>query len=305
MQETRRPASRWYYTLALCAPLLYALHLVTNRVALLGSTTPLMLAFSSSFFATLCACGALAWPGQWQALRQLNRRSWGHLIVLSVVMGIIARLVLMYGQALTTTTNTGFLLRTSPIFTIVLAYFLLQETLMLWQIGVMACMLVGVFLLATGGSFVFHTGDLLVLLNGAFVGFDVAWSKKALVLGSTSTAITLVRFLVGTLGLMLMLLNTTGLSWAGWETGLLSGVFIFATLLARTLASTHLKAGLVGSLMLLTPVFTAVIGLTWLQEQMTAAQACGGGLIALSGCGLLRAEERQGQPRAMGKAMAR
>ncbi len=75
---------------------------------------------------------------------------------------------------------------------------------------------------------------------------------------------------------------------AGWEAWLLSGGLIFLGTLTRNLALARMKAAIFSSLYLLSPVFSAIMGVVILHEQIALVQWAGGALILGGGYLLIR-----------------
>ena len=199
-------------------------------------------------------------------------------------------LKLMYGQSLTSASNAGFLVRTSPVFTIILGYLLLNERITRYQCGVIGLMIIGVFLMITEGSFSFHKGDSLVLVYGAFLSLDFIFSKKILSRGVSPPILTFLRFLIVTLAMLPVIIWATPIVFAGCSACLLSGFFLYATILTRQIALKHIKVSIVSGMLLLSPVFTTLLGAMLLHETLSVMQASGGLVIALCGYLFFRAE---------------
>jgi uncharacterized membrane protein len=144
-------------------------------------------------------------------------------------------------------------------------------------------MIVGVFFLSTGGAWSFSVGDLIIISYAMTVGFDQFFSKKIIIKGTSAIVVTSIRFIVGAIGMFIVVVLMTPLSFIGWQASLLSGLFIFLHVLTRNIALSHLKVGIVGSILLLIPVFTALMGVILLHEQITFIQMVGGGGILAGG----------------------
>ncbi len=283
-------SSRVFYSIAWLVPICSALFYFSNKVFLTEQDSPIMLNFGSSFFSLIFSSFIFIRSEKISTLKNIDKISWIYIIFIGILMGVLARLVLLYGQSLTTASNAGFLVRTSPVFTIVLGYFFLNEKITRYQFYIIALMIIGVFFMMTEGHFSFHKGDALVLVYGAFLSLDFILSKKILSRGISPPILTFLRFLIGTLAMSLVLTWTVPMVFVGWHACLLSGFFLYATILTRQIALKHIKVSIVSGLVLLSPVFTALFGTLLLRETLSPLQAIGGLLIALCGYLLFRAE---------------
>ncbi len=283
-------SSKMPYAIAFLVPLCSALFYFTNKVFLIEQNSPLMLNFGSSFFSLLFASCIFFKSDEIKNIKKINRMSWVYIIFIGLSMGVFARVVLMYGQSLTSASNAGFLVRTSPVFTMILGYLCFNERITRYQTGVIGLMMIGVFFMITEGRFSFHQGDSLVLVYGAFLSFDFILSKQLLSKGISPPLLTFLRFLIGTFAMSFVIIWTTPIVLTGWYACLLSGFFLYATILTRQIALKHIKVSIVSGFLLLSPVFTTLLGTLILREQLSPLQAIGGSLIALCGYLLFRAE---------------
>ncbi|WP_218673728.1 DMT family transporter, partial [Candidatus Entotheonella palauensis] len=120
-------SSRVFYSIAWLVPICSALFYFSNKVFLTEQDSPIMLNFGSSFFSLIFSSFIFIRSEKISTLKNIDKISWVYIIFIGILMGVLARLVLLYGQSLTTASNAGFLVRTSPVFTIVLGYFFLNE----------------------------------------------------------------------------------------------------------------------------------------------------------------------------------
>ncbi len=110
----------------------------------------------------------------------LNKASLKYLLPIGalMVLGVIGE---VSSLNLTTTVNYSFLNRTSVVFTIVLAFFLLKEKLGKAKIALILPLFLGVYLVTTRGEAVIpHTGDLIAVGAAFFFSFVLILQKLLL-----------------------------------------------------------------------------------------------------------------------------
>lgn len=270
------------YFMIILASFFYAIYLIVNRSYLVDRFTPLNFACGSGLSAALLSLIFLTFTGKIREVKKIQERDLTYIIILGLVMGFLFRLLLFWGQSLTTATNAGFLLRTAPLFALIFGYILMRESITKKHIMLMSVMGFGVYLLTTEGKLILNLGDILLILGGLIVGFDQAFSRKMMNKGISPDILTSLTMITGGTLLYLFTIIFSPPSLTGWEIYLLSGLLICLSVYTRNLGLKHIKAGIVSSILLLSPVFTAIIGISLLHEEITPPQLLGG-IIILSG----------------------
>ena len=104
------------------------------------------------------------------ALASVNRAAVPWLLSVGVVGSGFGIGISYMGLQMTEVINYGFLIKTTVIFTIILAHFWFHDEKITWQkIILVLLFLIGVYLISTNGQMMIpHTGDALILL-GAFL----------------------------------------------------------------------------------------------------------------------------------------
>ncbi len=276
------------YFMVVLAAFFYAIYLIVNRVYLVDGLTPLNFACGSGISAAFFSLVFLIVSRKIEEVRRLDGRDLSYIVILGLAVGFFFRLILFFGQSLTTATNTGFLLRTAPLFALIFGYILMREFITKKHMLMMLIMLSGVYLLTTGGKFVFNLGNLLLISGGLIIGFDQAFSRKMMNKGITPDVLTALTMITGGTLLYLFVIIFSSFSLLGWEIYLLSGLLIFLSVFARNLGLKHIKAGIASSILLLSPVFTAIMGIGLLHEKITLLQLLGGVIILLGGYFIIR-----------------
>jgi drug/metabolite transporter (DMT)-like permease len=303
-----------YYSLIVLSAFMNAAFLVVNRIVVADHTvSTLMFACGSVFCGALCCLLYLGWTQPRGLWRHLDRRTWLWLILYGTMTGFVARLVLVYGQSLSSVINAGFLSRLSPIFTLCFAYLFMHETLSVPRLGVIGVMIVGSLLVANKGHLALATiqvGDGMLILFACLLGFDQALARKILTAGVAPIVVTAMRYIMGAVAMVVFVVVMTPMSVVQWGPrllavdfllgSLLSGLFVFVTTVTRDRGLVHIKAGVVGALMLCSPVFTTLMGIFLLHEPLTPGQEAGGAIILVASYLLSRKEVQRPGQRAVG-----
>jgi len=99
-----------------------------------------------------------------QELNKINTNVFKKLIYIGFFVGI-AYVAGIYGLQLSTSINYSFLIKSTLVFTILLAFFFLKEHMSLSKLTLMAIFIIGAYLISTGGKIIVpRVGDLLTLL---------------------------------------------------------------------------------------------------------------------------------------------
>jgi drug/metabolite transporter (DMT)-like permease len=208
---SRRESTPWLgYLFALGATIIWSGNFIVAR-GLYESIPPATLAFMRWFTATV-ALLPLALPALWRE-RHLIRPNLGYLLLTSF-LGVTAFNTLLYIAARTTSAlNLSLIATSSPVFTLLFAWFFLKEPITKGRLAGVTVAILGVLTLVTQGNLSllihldFSLGDLWMLLAAVIFGaYSVLVKRKPPQIGQTA-------FLLSTFTLGLALLTP----WAGWE----------------------------------------------------------------------------------------
>ena len=276
------------FFLVVLAAFLYAIYLVINRIYLVDGFSPLDFACGSGLSAAFFSLVSLIFSGRSGRVKGLDRGDLGGVLILGFVVGFFFRILLFFGQSMTTAINAGFLLRTAPFFALIFGYIFMRERISRKHVLLMLTMLFGVYLLTTEGRLILNRGDLLIIFGGLIVGFDQAFSRRMMKKGMAPDVLTALTMILGATLLYLFVMIFSSFSLLGWEVYVLSGLLIFLAVYARNLGLNHIKASITSSVLLLNPVFTAVLGIGLLHEEVTLLQLLGGVIILAGGYFIVR-----------------
>ncbi|MFH1642198.1 MAG: DMT family transporter [Nanoarchaeota archaeon] len=190
-----------------------------------------------------------------------------------------------YGLKYSTAVNYGFIVKTSLIFTVFLAFIFLKEPLHKEKIILMIILLIGVYLISTKGTLIIpRIGDLLIVVSAFFYSSQAVISKH--VLKKVPPAILAnLRLFFGALFILpfayifnkdLFHIDNLSLVIAIAVSMALALIFLYKTLEIRS-------ASYMTLMNMTTPVIVAVLSIIFLDELMNLYQVLGGALIILSG----------------------
>ncbi len=191
----------------------------------------------------------------------------------------------VYGLRLSTSINYGFLIKTTSVFSVLLAYIFLKEHLNRYKVGLLVILIIGAYLITTGGQLIApRLGDLLILASALCFSISLTIQKPvskslgAEILGLSRILIALpvIIIVAYSFGENPFQLLPLGLIFLVGATEAVKELFVVKTLKIST-------ASYVTMMGMITPVLTTVLGLLFLSEVLNAFQILGGVLIIGSG----------------------
>jgi drug/metabolite transporter (DMT)-like permease len=203
-------------------------------------------------------------------------------LVISGVLGTLAVITIFYGQELTTAINTGFLLRLSPLFVILMAPFMVGENLTKKHLGSLALMLVGAYLILTEGQLVFLIGDLLIIATALTNALSDLLARKALFRVPTVTAAYLKNVVMMILLFVILAINgfvipnIEQLFWIILSGSVLIGFWITFFKAMKTIGANNTSL-----YSYLSPVFVVIGAFFLLGETLTMIKLIGGAAILI------------------------
>ncbi len=197
-----------------------------------------------------------------------------------------------YGLKLSTSINYGFLVKSTLLFTTLLAFFFLKERFTQRKIILLVVFVIGIYLLTTGGKMIIpKVGDLLTLIT-ALCFSSALIITKPLTKEIHSDIISLGRigFALLVLLLLLPILNINPLEIKASRFVIMTGIFgaILAIFLNKTISVS--SASYLTMMSMSVPVIVSLLGLIFLKEPMNIFQIIGGTLIIVSGVSTQKSE---------------
>lgn len=110
-----------------------------------------------------------------------NRSQVKYLIMIGATGTALANIIGYYGLESSSSINYGFLVKTTVVFTVILAHFMLKEVLDFHKILLVIMLLVGVYLITTEGrELIPNRYDILIVMSAFFYAFANNLSKIVL-----------------------------------------------------------------------------------------------------------------------------
>ncbi|MBL7160827.1 MAG: DMT family transporter [Candidatus Aenigmarchaeota archaeon] len=223
---------------------------------------------------------------------------WKYLIVIGIVGGGIAFLLFFSGLNLTTGGRAAFLHKTLPLFVTVLAFIFLKERVGKKQ-------LVALLLMFAGAVIIFSAtispaelwqapliGDSLIIIATLLWGIENVLAKKAMLLKETNFVVTFGRMFFGALFLFgaLLLLGKAHLLFTlqihQLVNLLASTAILFGFVLTYYWSLKHINVSKASAMLLIAPVITLILGISFLGEPAPLLQILGSAII-LAGAALI------------------
>jgi len=154
----------------------YGLLIVVQKKGLESGLAPMEFSFARSIVVIFISL--LYFSPQIRCFKCLKKHDLFPILLLGAVSASTIP-ILFVAQELTTAVNASFLIRLTPLFVLPVGYVILKEKIPWNSILFMFIMLVGTFLLITGGVFMVPgSGDLLVILVASLIAFQNVFAKK-------------------------------------------------------------------------------------------------------------------------------
>lgn len=224
---------------------------------------------------------------------KFKKVSWKYLLAIGIIGGGIAFLLFFTGLDYTTSGRAAFLHKTLPLYATVLAFIFLKEKVGRKQLTALVLMLIGTLVLysATINPAELWSnpqfGDMLIILATIFWGIEVVIARKAMLLKETNFVVTFGRMFFGALVLFgavllfgkldLILTLTAG----QWFNLLASTAILFGYVLTFYWSLKYINVSKASTILLLAPVITLILGVTFLGEPAPLLQLVGSAIILI------------------------
>ncbi|UCH96363.1 MAG: DMT family transporter [Candidatus Aminicenantes bacterium] len=215
----------------------------------------------------------------------LVKKNIRHFLVLGVCFSGCGILLKLWGLSYTTATNAAFIMSLSSVAVVIFAYFLLKEKAPKRFYAVALMMIIGVYLVTTGGKQLMpQFGDIIIFGLAFLIGSMQVYGKKVLE-SLTVIQTAFGRSFVGMifLGLLIPVFAPHGFSTIPNFPVLLlvlaNGITFSSSIILFYKALQIEQASNTGMFALLVPVLTAVLGYFLLAEMLNVYQIIGGVII--------------------------
>jgi drug/metabolite transporter (DMT)-like permease len=222
---------------------------------------------------------------QRQEFKKITKKDYLILISIGLISGLLASLVEMLALKYSAAINYSFLIRTSLLFTIILAYFFFDEKITLKKVLITIMILFGAFLLTTKGKMIsFSLGDILTLTEAFLISFGNTILGKIAVKRMSTKLSSSVSNIIG-LSLLMVIPVFMHIVMVPSLFLIICFIVLFNILgtTFRFEAYKNATASYIVMMYSLTPVYVLIIAISVLGESLNLIQLIGGALLVLSG----------------------
>jgi drug/metabolite transporter (DMT)-like permease len=223
----------------------------------------------------------------------ITKIDYKNFFILGLFASGLAHFFLFLGQSYTSAVNAGFLVKITTLFTVVFAFFVINERLRRIDFIAIAISFLGVFLLSSEGKIIFQPGDLLIILSSLFLGFSNAFAKKLMTKHSSRTIVFWrTMFGIPILFVFALVLSNNPISSIGPYV-LVNGVFLGLTIIFLYKSIEGIGPSLSSTLFFISPVFSTIFAMIFLKETITIVQLIGGAIILLGTYLIVRRKKKK------------
>lgn len=261
----------------------WAIGIIITKIILLSNEN----AFNLAFWSTILATPYWLWVfiKNKPKNKSLNKKDLLILVSMSLISTVGVSIIEAFALKYSSTLNYSFLIRTIILFTIILAYFFLNEKLTLKKLILATLILIGSYLLITNGQKIsLSKGDIFTLIEALLIAFGnnilgkLATKRLGCNLSSSAS------FLLGILPLTVITITNNAISIPKSPLLIILLAIVFLlTMKFRFQAYQHATASFITMIYSFTPVLVSLIAIPVLKETLTLTQIIGGILIILSG----------------------
>lgn len=234
--------------------------------------------------------------------------SWKYLLAIGLIGGGMAFLMFFTGLKLTTAGRAAFLHKTLPIYATVLAFIFLKESISKKQLAALAMMLAGMAAItfSTIQPSEFWTnpalGDALVIAATVLWGIESVIARKAMLLKESNFVVVFARMFFGAVFLfgVMLLMGKLDLLFAIKQSQVIN--LLASTLLLTGYVLTYywslkfINVSKATTMLLLAPVITLLLSMSFMGEQPQFLQLAGSALILIGAFTVARVKSVVEQP---------
>lgn len=272
--------------LVLATALISGFNIFINKV-FVAKVDPLILTAVRALFIGLIFL-AISYGVSKKKKESFKKVSWAPLLFIGVVGGGLAFWLFFEGLKLTTAGRAAFIHKTLPLYAIILAFVFLKEKITKQQIVASALMIAGlVFLESTLLLSSIRLGDFLVLGATVLWACENMFSKRVMNLKETNWVVSFSRMFFGSLVLfaLIFILGRASLLWNLDANQILyiaiSAFLLLLYVLTYYWGLRYINLSKASVLLLISPVITLVLGITYLHEPVYYNQLLGSALILI------------------------
>jgi drug/metabolite transporter (DMT)-like permease len=229
---------------------------------------PYVFTFLKNLSVALFLTGLVFLLKDWKALKKINKKQWGLLILIGLVGGSIPFLLFFKGLSLTTAAKGAFLHKTMFVYVALLAFLFLKEKIDKRFLFGGVLLIIGNLFLLKRMPYSINLGDLLIFLAVLFWAAESIISKYVLK-DISGITVAWARMFFGSLFILLFLLFTNqlallsglGLAQIGWV--VLTGVILSGYVITWYCGLKYVPVSQASVILLLGLPITTSLSLIW------------------------------------------
>lgn len=263
--------------------LAWAIQTIINKVAVDKGVEPLSFAYQTLFGAAFILFMYVVLFRK-KDFKKIQKKALPKLMAIGIIGSGMGTLLTFYGLKYSTSINFGFIIKSTVIFSVILAWIFLKERMNTKKLLLVFILLVGAYLISTKGQTITPKIGDLIILAGAFCLASANVIAKPLFRTHPVEIVVLFRTIFGGLIVLLFVpfIVPTFYEITDIPLFIARSFFVFFTLffLNKTIEATNISYMTMMSMMF--SIFVVILGYFILGETMNIAQAIGGLLIILS-----------------------
>jgi len=228
-----------------------------------------------------------------RAKKPFKKVSWKYLLGIAIIGGSLAFAMFFSGLQLTTSGRGAFLHKTLPLYVALFAFVFLKEKIPKKQLYALIAMLAGTVMIFASQiePAMFWSnpqfGDFLIIGATILWALENTIARKAMIEGESNFIVTFSRMFIGglilfgavvLLGKFDLLLSLTA---AQWNNILISSGILFCYVFFWYWSIKLINVSKASILLLLAPVISLVVGMSWLGEPLPILQLVGSAIILI------------------------
>ena len=263
--------------------LAWAIQTIINKIAINKGIEPISFSYQTLFGASIILIVYISFT-QFNNFKKIEIKSIPKLAIIGILGDGFTTILTFYALKYSTSINYGFIIKSTLIFSIILAFIFLKEKINLKKIILMFTLLIGAYLISTKGQTIYpKMGDLIILATAFFFSSSNVIARPILKKYSPEI-VSLFKTFSG--GLIILIVSPFIISQfyviENVTLFILRSIFVFLTVLFlnKTIETTSVSYMVMMSMMY--SIFVTILGYIILNESMTIVQAIGGLLIIVS-----------------------
>lgn len=224
-------------------------------------------------------------------IRKLFREFPRDILKVVIFRSIIGQMLIIYGFSMTLAIRAVFMARLEPVFVFLFSVLLIGEAVRKRKIGLIILLILGAFLISTGGSiFAFNNlmlGDLFIVASLIFLAYTYIPSSRIMKRINTQTLTAVSNFfgmlIIAPIAFFLLPAASFHIGLESWALVIVYALsFYFIGLLLWFKAFEKAKPWVVASMLALTPIWGSLISFFWLGQTLSPVQILGGVIIIIA-----------------------